>query len=57
MVKSFFRQLANRVQSGSARTGLDDDATDYYPVPLERKRAVRRRRPDAVQMLDLALAA
>ena len=35
-MKSFFRQLANRVQSGSARTGLDDDATDYYPVPLER---------------------
>jgi hypothetical protein len=35
-VKSFFRQLSNRVQSGSARTGLDDDATDYYPVPLER---------------------
>jgi hypothetical protein len=35
-VKGFFRQLANRVQSGSARTGLDDDATDYYPVPLER---------------------
>jgi hypothetical protein len=35
-VKSFFRQLANRVQSGSARTSLDDDATDYYPVPLER---------------------
>ena len=35
-VKSFFRQLANHVQSGSARTGLDDDATDYYPVPLER---------------------
>ena len=34
--KAFFRQLANRVQSGSARTGLDDDATDYYPVPLER---------------------
>jgi hypothetical protein len=36
VVKSFFRQLANRVQSGSARTGLDDDATDYYPVPLDR---------------------
>jgi hypothetical protein len=35
-VKAFFRQLANRVQSGSARTGLDDDSTDYYPVPLER---------------------
>ena len=37
MVKSFFRQLANRVQSGSARTALDDDGTDYYPVPLDRK--------------------
>jgi len=35
-VKAFYRQLANRVQSGSARTGIDDDATDYYPVPLER---------------------
>jgi hypothetical protein len=37
VVKSFFRQLANRVQSGSARTALDDDGTDYYPVPLDRK--------------------
>ena len=30
-------QLANAVHSGSARTGLDDDATDLYPVPLSRK--------------------
>jgi hypothetical protein len=36
-VKSFLRQMTNRVQSGSARTALDDDATDYYPVALDRK--------------------
>ena len=30
-------QLANAVHSGSARTGLDDDATDLYPVPLSRE--------------------
>ena len=30
-VKSFFRQMANRVQSGSARTGLDDDAHRLLP--------------------------
>jgi hypothetical protein len=35
--RSFFRQMTNRVQSGSARTGLDDDQTDYYPVKLDRK--------------------
>ena len=35
-VKSFFRQVTNHVQSGSARTALDDDSTDYYPVKLER---------------------
>ena len=35
-VKSFFRQVMNHVQSGSARTALDDDNTDYYPVKLER---------------------
>ena len=35
-VKSYFRQVMNRVQSGSARTALDDDGTDYYPVKLER---------------------
>ncbi len=29
--------MGNHVQSGSARTALDDDATDYYPVALERK--------------------
>jgi len=36
-VKSFLRQVTNRVQSGSARTALDDDDTDYYPLPLTRK--------------------
>jgi hypothetical protein len=35
-VKSFFRQVTNHVQSGSARTALDDEDTDYYPVKLER---------------------
>ena len=36
-----FNQLARRIQdavhSGSARTGLDDDATDFYPVELTRE--------------------
>jgi hypothetical protein len=36
-IRSFLRQMANHVQSGSARTALDDDATDYYPVALDRK--------------------
>jgi hypothetical protein len=36
-VKSFLRLLSNHVQSGSARTALDDEETDYYPVRLERK--------------------
>src|SRR6185503_10516899 len=36
-VKSFLRLLSNRVQSGSARTGLDDEKTDYYPLRLDRK--------------------
>jgi hypothetical protein len=36
-VKSFLRQLSNRVQSGSARTALADEQTDYYPVRLDRK--------------------
>jgi hypothetical protein len=35
--KKFFRLLANRVHSGSARTGLADEQTDYYPVPLTRE--------------------
>jgi hypothetical protein len=35
-VKSFFRQVMNHVQSGSARTALGDDNTDYYPVKIDR---------------------
>ncbi|HVZ72127.1 MAG TPA: hypothetical protein VHJ20_07115 [Polyangia bacterium] len=35
-VKAFLRQMSNRVQSGSARTALDDSHTDYYPVKLDR---------------------
>ena len=34
--RSFLRVLANRVHSGSARTALDDDETDFYPVALTR---------------------
>jgi hypothetical protein len=30
-------QLANAVHSGSARTGLDDESTDLYPVALKRE--------------------
>ncbi|HLK90436.1 MAG TPA: hypothetical protein VKZ18_11110, partial [Polyangia bacterium] len=37
VIRSFLRQMSNHVQSGSARTALDDDATDYYPVALDRK--------------------
>jgi hypothetical protein len=36
-VKAFLRQMSNRVQSGSARTALDDEKTDYYPLKLDRK--------------------
>jgi hypothetical protein len=36
-VKAFLRLMSNHVQSGSGRTALDDDATDYYPVALDRK--------------------
>jgi hypothetical protein len=32
----FSRRLVDGVQSGNARTALDDDATDFYPVPLQR---------------------
>lgn len=35
--RRFLRKLANTVHSGSARTALNDDATDVYPVPLERR--------------------
>ena len=34
--RSFLRVLANRVHSGSARTALDDNDTDFYPVALTR---------------------
>jgi len=30
------RDIMNTVHSGSGRTALRDDATDFYPVPLER---------------------
>jgi hypothetical protein len=36
-VKSFLRLMSNHVQSGSARTALDDSETDYYPVKLDRR--------------------
>lgn len=35
--KKLSRQLADTVHSGSARTGLADETTDYYPVPLSRE--------------------
>jgi len=35
--RKFLRLLANKVHSGSARTALDDDATDFYPVKLARE--------------------
>jgi hypothetical protein len=31
------RRLMDRVTSGGGRTALDDDATDFYPLPLQRK--------------------
>lgn len=31
------RKVMDTVHSGSARTGLRDSATDFYPVPLERE--------------------
>jgi hypothetical protein len=33
---SFLRRIADGVQSGTARTALDDEKSDYYPVSLER---------------------
>jgi hypothetical protein len=36
--KAFSRRVVDGVQSGNARTALADDATDFYPVPLERER-------------------
>ena len=32
----YARRLMDTVQSGAARTALDDDATDFYPLPLAR---------------------
>jgi hypothetical protein len=34
--KAYARQLMDAVQSGSARTALGDEATDFYPVGLAR---------------------
>lgn len=31
------RRIMDRVHSGNGRTALSDDATDFYPVPLERQ--------------------
>ncbi len=35
--KKFSRRLADTVHSGSARTGLADESTDLYPIPLSRE--------------------
>jgi hypothetical protein len=34
---SLMRQIADTVHSGSARTALTDEATDFYPIPLDRQ--------------------
>jgi hypothetical protein len=34
--QAFARRLMDTVHSGSARTALADEATDFYPVPVER---------------------
>jgi hypothetical protein len=33
---NFLRKIRDGVHSGTARTALDDENSDYYPVPLER---------------------
>ena len=33
---AFLRRMKDGVHSGTARTALDDENSDYYPVPLER---------------------
>lgn len=35
--RSVDRQLSDTVHSGSARTGLEDESTDLYPIPLSRE--------------------
>lgn len=34
--RSVSRRIIDRVTSGGGRTALDDEATDFYPVPLKR---------------------
>jgi len=34
---TFMRMVMNGVHSGSARTALNDESSDYYPVPLTRE--------------------
>jgi hypothetical protein len=34
---AFLRRVMDGVQSGTARTALDDENSDYYPVPLKRE--------------------
>jgi len=40
---SFLRSVMNGVHSGTARTALDNENSDYYPVSLERSPATRYR--------------
>lgn len=35
--QGLMRKVADTVHSGSARTGLDDEASDFYPVELSRR--------------------
>jgi hypothetical protein len=35
--QSFARMIRNTVHSGSARTSLSDNSTDFYPLPLQRQ--------------------
>ncbi len=35
--RKFTRQLTDTVHSGSARTGIDDESADFYPIPLRRE--------------------
>ena len=41
LANAFFRLMSNHVQSGSARTALDDEETDYYPVRPTARRCGR----------------
>jgi hypothetical protein len=35
-INMFLRKMKDGIHSGTARTALDDENSDYYPVPLER---------------------